>query len=85
MRATVPYMRKRGAGAIVNQASIAAHGMHGGGDPTRIERLAQEAQLIKQVIGPDDMVGPLLFLVSDASKFMTGQTVVVDGGRFFLG
>jgi 3-oxoacyl-[acyl-carrier protein] reductase len=29
---------------------------------------------------PDDIVGPVLFLFSDAASFITGQIIVVDGG-----
>jgi NAD(P)-dependent dehydrogenase (short-subunit alcohol dehydrogenase family) len=56
-----------------------------GGDVSRVERAASQSQLLPEMMRPDDLVGPLLFLASDASKFMTGQTVVFDGGRFFLG
>ena len=34
---------------------------------------------------PEDMVGTMLYLVGDGSKLVTGQTLVVDGGRYFLG
>jgi len=39
---------------------------------------------IKRSLQPDDLVGAALFLASDASAMVTGQTIVVDGGRQFL-
>jgi 3-oxoacyl-[acyl-carrier protein] reductase len=39
-----------------------------------------ERQDIKRLGEPEDMVGALLFFASDESAFVTGQTLVVDGG-----
>lgn len=39
-----------------------------------------EEQCIKHPGYPQDLVGPLIFLLSDDSDFMTGQTMLVDGG-----
>jgi NAD(P)-dependent dehydrogenase (short-subunit alcohol dehydrogenase family) len=50
-------------------------GFHDG----RFER-ARAAQSIKRTQEPSDLVGTLSFLASDDSAFMTGQTLVVDGG-----
>lgn len=35
---------------------------------------------LRRVAAPDDVTGPVLFLASDWSRFMTGQTLYVDGG-----
>ena len=39
---------------------------------------------IKSSATPEDIVGTALYLASPASAFVTGQTIVVDGGRQFL-
>jgi len=56
-----------------------------GADVSVMEERAKATQLIASAIQPEDLVGPMLYLVSDAAKLMTGQTLVFDGGRFFLG
>jgi NAD(P)-dependent dehydrogenase (short-subunit alcohol dehydrogenase family) len=45
------------------------------------ERYAVERGAIKRAETPEDIAGLLLFLASSASDFITGQTIVVDGGR----
>jgi 3-oxoacyl-[acyl-carrier protein] reductase len=35
---------------------------------------------LKRIATPNDITGPLLFLASDWSQFMTGQVLTVDGG-----
>ncbi|WP_157014308.1 SDR family NAD(P)-dependent oxidoreductase [Mesorhizobium xinjiangense] len=39
-----------------------------------------DRQCLKEEIQPGDMVGPCLFLASSASRMMTAQTLIVDGG-----
>ncbi len=34
----------------------------------------------KRVAVPEEMIGPALFLVSDAASYVTGQVVIADGG-----
>ena len=41
-------------------------------------------QSLQANLEPQDMVGTILFLVSDASRFVTGQTIMVDGGTTLL-
>lgn len=42
-------------------------------------------QLIQRVSTEDDFAGPIAFLASEASAYMTGQTLCCDGGKNFLG
>ena len=47
--------------------------------PEAVDRMGA-ASLMKRIASPAEMVGPALFLASDASSFMTGQVLLVDGG-----
>ena len=40
-----------------------------------------QSLMIKRIGTPDDLVGALLFLLSDDARWMTGQIVSVDGGQ----
>lgn len=44
-----------------------------------------ERQCLKQEILPEDIVAPTLFLASSASRMMTSQALVVDGGVVMTG
>lgn len=48
-------------------------------DDPFLERLKQRTCL-RRVGSPNELIGPLLFLASDASSYMTGQELVIDGG-----
>ena len=50
--------------------------------PNQDELAAQmnELQGIKRRGLPEDITGAVLFLASDAASFVTGQTIVIDGG-----
>jgi len=41
------------------------------------------ARCIKRVEMPEDLTGTIVFLASEASDMITGQTIVVDGGAVF--
>jgi NAD(P)-dependent dehydrogenase (short-subunit alcohol dehydrogenase family) len=45
------------------------------------QRVAQRVPLGRRLATPADVVGPVLFLASDAASFITGADIVVDGGE----
>lgn len=42
--------------------------------------VVRAGQSIPRTLLPDDLIGTVAWLVSDASRFVTGQTIAVDGG-----
>jgi 3-oxoacyl-[acyl-carrier protein] reductase len=54
---------------------------------TRMERALEtikSSQTIQRNLVPEDLAGTVLWLISDASGFVTGQTIAVDGGTVML-
>ncbi len=49
------------------------------GDPETLKRLESEIPL-GRLAEPGDIVGSVLFLASGASSYITGHTIIVDGG-----
>ncbi len=49
------------------------------GDPETLKQLESEIPL-GRLAEPGDIVGSALFLASDASSYITGHTIIVDGG-----
>jgi 3-oxoacyl-[acyl-carrier protein] reductase len=48
-----------------------------------LDAIAQ-GQSLKSNLEPTDMTGTIIYLASDASRFVTGQTIMVDGGTVML-
>ena len=44
------------------------------------QKMMANASFQRRAAHPDEMVGPALFLASDAASFVTGQVVLADGG-----
>jgi NAD(P)-dependent dehydrogenase (short-subunit alcohol dehydrogenase family) len=53
-------------------------------EPKNYERAVQQSPL-RRIGEPDDIAGAAIFLAADSANFMTGQTIVIDGGRLVGG
>ncbi len=49
----------------------------------KMREAASKSRVIKRIQTPEDLIGPMLFLLSPDSDFMTGQMIVADGGSKF--
>jgi NAD(P)-dependent dehydrogenase (short-subunit alcohol dehydrogenase family) len=55
-------------------------------NPVQVEQLqdvSAKARVLVRDQYPEDIVGAVLFFASDDSSFITGQSLVVDGGAYF--
>lgn len=70
------------AGVTVNCVAPGSTLSEGEGDADAVDRRqsAVAGRAIPRVQMPDDLVGAIVFFASPASDFVTGQTLVVDGG-----
>ena len=55
-----------------------------GGDPAKGAEQAAALNMLKRTGEPDDIAGPVCFLFSDDAAFMTGKTLVPDGGEVHM-
>jgi NAD(P)-dependent dehydrogenase (short-subunit alcohol dehydrogenase family) len=48
-----------------------------------VKDFAVRTRALRRDMYPDDLVGAVAFFLSDAAAFVTGQTLVVDGGAYY--
>ncbi len=49
-------------------------------NPPEMQKMMAQASLLGRAAHPDELVGLALYLASDASSFVTGATINIDGG-----
>jgi 3-oxoacyl-[acyl-carrier protein] reductase len=83
----------RSMASDVGQYGITCNCISPGATITEIRRKTIDQKFIDTVLAkrhikrmevPEDLVGVAMFMASEASSFMTGQTIIIDGGMVFL-
>ncbi len=70
-------------GYVLTEASVEMEGIKGREEET--DKAIIASRCIRRSQYPEDIAGPALFLASDDADFVTGQTIVVDGGTQWTG
>jgi NAD(P)-dependent dehydrogenase (short-subunit alcohol dehydrogenase family) len=60
--------------------AISPGGVYDNQPESFVAKYCQKTLTGNRMAAPDDLTGALVFLLSDASRYITGQNIVVDGG-----
>src|SRR5882762_8825880 len=79
-RAVFPAMKAQGIRVNALAPGFTLSGENEKNISEERKRFNLESRMLKRAEVPEDLVGTLVYLVSDDSAFMSGQTLLVDGG-----
>lgn len=64
---------------LVRVNCVSPGGIQRGQEEAFVQRYEQRTPM-RRMATPEDIVGPVIFLASDAARYVTGQNIIVDGG-----
>lgn len=64
----------------IRSNTLCPSGIYDGQDDEFVSKYVNKVPL-GRMSNPDDYIGTILYMISDASSFMNGETVVIDGGK----